>query len=381
MLFRFEIARDLEGKTNVQQPMSPLLGHTHGNGNGSGATDDHKHFMGHHQHHAMDGDGEDNNIDTPSKPSSSNSGNYASPHHHHHRYSWYSRHSYLISPRYVIGGSTAITAFCLIIFTLVAIEQQTHVCDDARGWTAFALYTCISLCVIQAVVLTVLAKKLAHHGVDNLGLKPELRFVAIIVLLCAFVLFPVVIMVMHEDDMWPVIIIICATSAWCASIVYPLWLMMAHARRLRRLTDQVQRFTNLIQFLDNPVCLRHYAAYVSAELSGEGLAFFLRCRAFKAHGGDTVVTSVATTDVDRIVLLSQPSSTAPTAAVGTGGAPTTATMATKGKPNAADKMKTTPMQRALKEAYQINRSFIIAGGMSFVFLPRDSSSLPLSSTI
>jgi hypothetical protein len=125
-------------------------------------------------------------------------------------------------------------------------------------------------------------------------------------------------------------------------------LVLARRQWLRQqaLANEVQKFSSLAELLKIDMATKAYASFVAAEFSGEALAFYLRVRAFKNNGTTLMVTTSTAakgTDVDRILLLSQP-------ATGTGAGTGT---------SKTPKKKMSPAQRLLKEANQINTSFVV----------------------
>lgn len=110
--------------------------------------------------------------------------------------------------------------------------------------------------------------------------------------------------------------------------------MVSHRRKLRQLAHQVQRVDNLAGFLSIPQVAKVFGEFVSKIFQVESFAFWTRCQAFKKMQSAVTISL----DVDRVVLLSQPS-TATAALAAANRAPVSVV--------------------ALREAYSIHRSFII----------------------
>lgn len=256
-------------------------------------------------------------------------------------YSWYTRHHYLTSNRWIVGVTSIFTSICVITWIATAVTEA-EVCTTGH---AAALIACIVFSVVQCIIVLLLARKLSHHSSDALGIKSELRLVAICVLVSAVVLFPIVVLIYKAGDLWPYVIMFVGVVVWMSSILYPLILMCRIRRRQRLVANDVQKYESITDFLHHEQCVRAYSTFVAAEFSSESLSFYLRCREFKTQRNQT--TNSTPFEGDRVQYFSSPTPLSPTASL----APPLSPKGGKPRVSAAAK--------ALREAYLINRSFVV----------------------
>jgi hypothetical protein len=79
--------------------------------------------------------------------------------------SWYTRHHYLVRPRYTIGAAVIISIISAIIWMLTILSEGRDPCITAdRTWHQLGLYWSGVISMVQVIILAVLARKLSRHG-------------------------------------------------------------------------------------------------------------------------------------------------------------------------------------------------------------------------
>jgi hypothetical protein len=270
--------------------------------------------------------------------------------------SWYTRYHHLARPRAIGIASAVFTAVCVIIWIIAAIGQDRSRCISNRGYTGAVLYISLLFAGTEALIVGVLAKKLAKHSRDALGMQLEMIISAVVVLL-GVIAYPLIVSGFGLDQYYPVVIIVAAFSIWAPSTIVPIRLMMVHRRRQKRLINEVQ-YSTLSELLAIPEACAAFSRFVASEFSSESLEFYLRAREFKLTGGFANKATVAATseaEGDHIVVL--PTTNAATATISIGNA-TVAATATNGK---AQPKVVSPLVTALRHAYVLYNSFIPAG--------------------